>query len=46
MQSIIFQHTLIVPKFFKTSTNKPNPTQTPLYNIPKSFKNPFNFIKS
>ena len=31
-----FQHTSVVPKFVKTSSNKPNPTQTPLHNIPKN----------
>ena len=34
-----FQHTL-VPKFVKSFINKPNPTQTPLHNIPKNSKSP------
>ena len=40
MQFIIFQHTIIVPKYFQSLTNKVNTTQMSLHNIPKKFKNP------
>ena len=35
-----FERTLMVSKFLKTSSNKPNSTQTPLHKIPKIPKIP------
>ena len=44
MRFIIFQHTLLVPKFVKRLSNKSNLTQTPLHNIPKNSKKILKFL--